>query len=196
MKGKLQRESTLACGRQGGGFTLIEVLVVTTLFSLIAVGVATAFLSGIRLWERAQTVNRFYRDVLLTLEGIAREFHHSTAIPSIPYQGTSQEVSFPTVIENSIVQLTYQFHPEERLLSRKEVSLHDRLAGKEEAVDIENPVVSMDELTLNYLYFDPDNKTYQWNDSWSKEKGIFAGIRWRGKINGEEFTKTLLLPSA
>lgn len=174
------------------GFTLVEMLVVMTLFSLIATGVAATFLSGMHLWERAQTVNGFYRDVVLTLEQITREFHQSVAVPSIPYQGSSNEVSFPTVIEDSVVKVTYQFDSGQHVLLRSQVNLQD--LGKQETVVIENPVVDMDELMLNYLWFDLDKKTYQWQDSWSAEKGTFAGIRWQGKIKGEGFTKTLLLP--
>ena len=85
---------------------------------------------------------------------------------------------------------------QEGVLLREEVGLKNILSGNEGATSTVKEVVSLDELTLSYLSFDPDNKSYQWQVTWNKEQGVFAGIRWEGKVGSEKFTKTILIPTS
>lgn len=60
-------------GRKGPGFTLIEVLIVTIIFSIVVAGLFTVFKSGLDSWHRAETLLDVYNNARVTLDLLERE---------------------------------------------------------------------------------------------------------------------------
>jgi len=186
------------------GFTLVEVIMVAVIFSIIGIGIMTSFVSGIKIWRRAQDMARTYSDLILTLEKVSRELRQSVDLPAIGYEATIEDVgdakakqfSFPALIGGSLMKVTYRFDPQEKKLLRGELSLAAIIAGKQKEAYAEKAMLELEELQINYLYFDKETKSSAWQDSWKKEDGAFQLIKLNGKYNGEEFTKIILIPAS
>jgi len=184
------------------GFTLVEVLVVTVIFSIIGVGIMTSFVSGVKIWRRSQDLFRVYGDLILTLEKVSRELRHSVNIPDIGFEAvSSNEFSFPALVGSSCMKVTYRFDPQEKTLLRGQVRLKDIIAEKEKEEYEkekdeyrEGKIIDLEELNINYFYFNKDDKSLCWQDSWKKEDGILRLVKLNGKYNGKEFTKIILIP--
>ncbi len=176
------------------GFTLVETLVVATIFSIIGLGITTSFVSGIKLWDRAKNIDFAKCEFLLDMEKISRDFRQIVDIPVIGFEGDSVKVSFPALIGDSIVKITYKFDPERKTLLYKEVGLKDIISGEEEENYTEEKMLSLKELSLSYFCWDREKEIYDWKDSWVKDKGIFSAIKLEGKFKGEAFTKIIFIP--
>lgn len=176
------------------GFTLIEALIVATIFSFIAAGIAASFVSGMKLWGRAQDLISLQGKVLLGFELMSRELRQSVDFPDIGFKGTSQEVSFPALIYGSIVKVTYKFSFPDNAVIRREVELKDIISGNEEKEYREKKVLSAEEFRLSYLYFDSEKKIYSWTDSWESAKGKFSAVKLYTKNNDAEFERSIFIP--
>jgi len=180
--------------KQGRGFSLIETMVVVTIFSIIALAVGSSFISGMKLWNRAKGAGFSRYELFLSLEYISRDFRQSLYLPEVLFEGTSEEVSFPALAGDSVVKVTYKFDPQEKALLRKEVGLKAVFSGTEKESAAEKQVLSLGELSFSYLYKDTEKKSYSWVDAWEKGKGIFVAIKLKGRFKDNEFTKTIFIP--
>lgn len=177
------------------GFTLIEGLVVATIFSFIAVSIAASFISGMKLWNYAQQTGFSQNNLLLGLEAISSQLRQGIDIGEIGFEGDASEVSFPALIGKSIFRATYKFDLQNKTLLQRLTSFEDILASQDDKFSEKN-ILSADELSLNYLYFDSDKKEYIWKEAWDKDEGMFCGVKFSGKLKDEEFTRTILIPAA
>ncbi len=175
-------------------FTLIETVMVATIFSIIAMGLGSCFLAGMKIWQRVKNINLAQYDTVLSLEKISRELRQSQDLTTIGFTGKANEVIFPILTGNSILKVTYRFNPEEKSLIRGQVDLKYILEGKEEEKYSEKKFASLDEFSLSYLKFDSEKEEYVWVQDWAKELGIFAAIKLQGKLKGEEYNKTIFIP--
>jgi len=187
------------------GFTLIETLVVATIFSFIGLAIATSFMTGIKIWDRARNTDFVKYNNLLTLEMITKELRQALDYPLIGFEVKAGELSFPTLINDSVVKVTYAFDSEKKILLRKQIEIKDIISNKEQENTKERIVLnSLEEFSLSYFYhyFDLDlnREVYAWKevktelDDWIKEKGIPLAIKLQGKVKNELFSKTVFIP--
>lgn len=171
---------------------------VATLVSIIALAIASSFLSGMRVWGRAQHQDTAHADALLTLERMARELRQSVDIPQVRFEGTDQEVSFPAVLDEAIVKVTYRYEASEKRLQRWQVDLKELIEGKEAGAQAEALCSLADPVRMEFAGFNKDNAETRdvWKGAWSKEDGIPWAIRLTITIKDETFTKTVVLPIA
>lgn len=187
------------------GFTLVETLVVATIFSFIGLAIAASFLSGIKIWDRARNSDFLKYNNLLTQEMITKELRQTLDYPLIGFEVKAGEFSLPALINDSVVKVTYVFDSEEHALLRRQVDLKDIIANKEQE-NIKEKIVltSLEEFSLSYFYhyFDTDlnREAYVWKevktelDAWTKEKGLPLAIKLQGKVKNELFSKTVFIP--
>jgi len=175
------------------GFTLVEVVITAVIFSIIAIGIAGTFLSGLNLWGRAKGAGVFNKNVVLNMELLARELRSSVYIPQIKYKGSREEVSFAIVQEENCFQVTYKFDGEKKVLSRKLIPLQDILAGKATDSYPEKIFITLDGLT--FVYFAFGDGAYLWRENW-EPSGKFLAIKIKVNLKNEEFTKTIFMPGA
>jgi len=176
------------------GFTLVETVVVATIFAILSAGIAGSFFSGMKLWKRAKDIDFSEYDAILTFEKISRELRQSVEHPSIVFEGEASQISFPTLIGNTIFKITYSFDRQQDALIRGQITQEDIILEEEEEGYTERKVLALDSLVLSYLFFDPQIKKYDWKDEWGKEEGVFSAIKFNTQINGEEFNKTIFIP--
>ena len=176
------------------GFTLIETIMAVTIFSLLAAGLIGCFVSGVKLWQRAQADNLAHYDVALVLEKIAKELRQSADINLIPFEGTVSQISFPTISGNSILKVTYGFNSSQGILSRGQIELKDIVDGKEKENYSEKKIIYLEKCSLNYLYLDDAAKELIWTDKLEKEKGIPKAVKITLELKNEKYDKLVFIP--
>jgi prepilin-type N-terminal cleavage/methylation domain-containing protein len=168
-------------------FTLVETLVVVTIFSIISAGVGLSFISGMKLWDRIYNREFFSSDVFLILEKMIKEMQSRVENSFVKFEGEKRKISFPTLKKDKIVKVSYEFDSVKKILVRKEIPLEDIIEKK----DIEGEtVLVLDDFSLSYFYFDKDKDDYDWKDSWEEEDNIL-GVEIKIKVKGEEIVKKL-----
>jgi len=172
-------------------FTLIELVVAITIFSLIGVGVGSSFIYGMKLWRRIEKEN-FPSKVILTFEKFSQDLFNSLKFPIIGFEGEENILRFPALMRDFIVEVAYEFNQSNNLLIRRERTLKDFLEENQEFK--ENPILSLEELRLSYLYFDKDEQKYMWKNSWKEEEGIPKGIKIEIRNKYGVFEKKIFLP--
>lgn len=179
------------------GFTLIEISVVACIFSIVATAIGMSFISGMKLWGRFNSAGS-NMDVLITLEMMAKDLRQSLDMPSVGFQGSSSEVSFPALDGTSILKVTYKFDSKENALLKSSARLKDIVLNpepdKEKEYTVEKRLLSPEEFSLSYLSYDPEAQSYSWKDAWAKDKGIFPAVRIQAKFKNEEFSKVVFIP--
>jgi len=178
------------------GFTLVEVIIVTMLFSIVGLGVFSTFISGMKTWNRVKNMNLVRGNVFLTLERIAEEIRQSTDIPQINFEGEEDWVSFPARTNENIFEVVYLFDPDNKAVLRRQTHLTDIGEEKKSKDYTERRALAADRFSLQYLFFDEDQENYSWRDRWIKDDGPFGAVRFHIEKDGEAFSKTVFVPVA
>ena len=165
------------------------------IFAVVFVGAAGAFFSGVKLWGRISRVDVPSMFVILDLQRLGRDLRESVDVPLIGFKGSDREVSFPAVDGVHVVRVVYTFDPDRKEFLRKSY-VFDPAAeeGRSETPAVVTKIFDADELRFNYL--DGGGESPVWQDTWSKEKGIFRAMRVEGAFKGEPFTKIIIIPQA
>lgn len=177
--------------RRVRAFTLIETMVVATIFSFVAAAIAMSFISGIRLWDRAKNSDFAKYQFLLELENAAKELRQAINEPAIQFEGTAEEVAFPLLARGKVAKVVYKFEPSAKTLIRKEMDIKDVLEEKEQEAWAEKQYAGWEDFSLSYL--SEEAGSLNWEDSWDKEKGAFPAVRIRAKFGNEEFTRVVFI---
>jgi len=180
------------------GFTLIETVMVATIFSFIALGIATSFVSGMKLWSRAMEGGFSKQNMFFAVERISQELRQAVNIPSIGFEGTAVKFSFPSVVNDSLAKVTYKFDPTEKMLKRKEESLKDVTEAKPDENESDTGLknfLPVESLSLKYLCFDVELNSYVWKESCEKDKEKFIAVKFEGQSEKNDFAKTVFMPT-
>jgi prepilin-type N-terminal cleavage/methylation domain-containing protein len=116
--------------RRRGGFTLIEILVVTAIVGLVVAAVASCITAGLRVWEAAQSINIVERESYVAFETVKRDLMNSFPVHGVRFEGNSGGVAFPGALkvkaadlkgwEERVGRVEYSFDPQRKVLVRKE----------------------------------------------------------------------------
>ncbi|MFA6350113.1 MAG: prepilin-type N-terminal cleavage/methylation domain-containing protein [Candidatus Omnitrophota bacterium] len=176
------------------GFTLVEVMIAATLFSVVGLGILTSFSSGMKLWNRAKQADMPKCELLLGFETVSRDLRQSMDIAKIGFEGDARSLSFPALASGKIVKMTYSFDPDGAILKAYYIALKDIDSLKTDENSIKKTLFKADELSFAYLYYDMDKGAYIWADSWKKEDGRFIAVKIQAKLKGNTFAKTIVSP--
>ncbi len=124
------------------GFTLIEVILGLSIFSLVAMAVYSIFSSGIKLSEKAKSESEIFREARWTLELMAKDLENMVAYDfagsypeRAPFTGSHQKIDFIIPTPKGLRHVGYY------LKSAPETKIHQVLVGDRHArnvrVDIE-----------------------------------------------------------
>ena len=175
--------------------TLVEVVMAVTIFAIVFVGAAGAFLSGMKLWGRISKADVPGMFLAVDLQRLGRDLRGSVDIPQVGFQGSSTEVFFPAVEGGRIVRVAYAFDRDKKKLFRKVYAV-DPAADEGAAAEVLAVTKVLDAQELDLSYLDRTGEGMEWTDAWPKEKGMFKAVRMEGVFNGERFTKIIILPQA
>ncbi len=107
---KMRKEKHLL----NSGFTLVELLIALTIFSVISLGLYSTFSSGISVWRRSEDANRIYQEARLALEQMAREiksvvaYDFSDKYPEIKaFEGDENKFSFLIAANSGLKRVSF-----------------------------------------------------------------------------------------
>lgn len=168
-------------GENCKGFTLVEVLIATSLLALISIGILYSMRTSLRMWERAGSTAAdveglaFAQGVLRrAIEGV---YPRLGADGGVDFVGGEGELAFqgPSLAAVSIAGRTrYRFSVEERaegaalLLGVSSEFDQPHLAGEQELL-IENA----ESIRFSYRSFRDET----WRDRWDERSGLPALVR-------------------
>lgn len=184
------------------GFTLIELLLASAIAAVIGLAVYSTFYVGMSVWRRAGAVSIQDEKRLIRVERFRKDFRRTFVFRNdeIPFEGTNTTVSFPSIVNASVVRLVYSFDAKSGAIRRGVQELADIIAAKGKA---EKPVPAMAPFLDNavgarFAYFsrDPAKGVYVWKDSWDSRVGFPAAVRFIITFTGNEtFNETIFVPA-
>ena len=175
------------------GFTLVEVVIATCIFSIIAAGLGGIFISSTKLWQRAQIIGVSASEVLLELESVSRNIRQSLDLEEVGFVGKKRSFEFPTATGNSIFKIIYDFDKSKKKLLLKKIKYEDVLADKIKEPDAQERLRA-DDVEFKYLIYDTGDTSYSWENKFDKKGQIPAIVKISIKKNDEVIEKSVFVP--
>jgi prepilin-type N-terminal cleavage/methylation domain-containing protein len=181
------------------GFTLIEILLVSALFSMCAIAIFRTFVSGVKLWEHAQRFS-VQEDVSIFFDKLSEDLRNSFYYSKIKFNGMETQVSFPAFVltpadvnssrkqegvVDQIGAVKYYIDYEEHKLYRSQANYGQALQGKfQESRAIINAIDG-----IRFRYYYPDKKGLQ---AYAKaQDAIPSGVLVEVKFHDETSERTM-----
>jgi len=79
------------------GFTLVELLVTTSLMVLVGAATVASLAGGVRVWERARESSTDGRSSLIAFDHLRRDVHNIRRFTLVPFEGTYGQFAAATV---------------------------------------------------------------------------------------------------
>ena len=189
------------------GFTLLELLIAVTIFSIVAVAIYASFNVGIHAWRKAENSYKIRQEARHILDSIGRDLKNAVNFTPMPFEGSSNYVSFSRALKilkpedeylEGIFKTTYTFDAGSK-------TLYYILQTYQESASGESPTKSLLtsgilDFRLKYAYRNGEEVT--WKDNWAKEdKGIPFGVKlslsYPPQAEGEVvlYSETILIPT-
>ena len=178
------------------GFTLIEILVATSILGVIGLTILTTFGSGLHVYERVQAFGGSQAEVLLALEEMERDIKNVFPMSAVAFEGDSHRIAFPAVIEileiidgkesvvPSVGRISYYIDEAiymddvEKSLMRVQQNYSLAVAGGDAQEGQGETLALIEDLAFEYYYYDEEAKTYGWQNSWSgEEETLLSGVK-------------------
>ena len=80
------------------GFTLVELLVAVSIFSVIAVALYSTFATGLDAWKRMEQASALNQEARLALQRICLELRNALDFPGIEFSGQANRLSFAALV--------------------------------------------------------------------------------------------------
>ncbi|MDP8230507.1 MAG: prepilin-type N-terminal cleavage/methylation domain-containing protein [Candidatus Gorgyraea atricola] len=146
------------------GFTLIELIISVTIFSIVIVSVYGVFYMGLKTWRRAQG-EKSLQEIRMAFLKMEKELKNTFFFSDTKFKGTSKDMSFPLVVSDKVYTITYSVNENE------DSGLSQILRTKdEEEKEISPPMKS---IKFQYAAMAED---IEWKDNWN-EDDLPSGIR-------------------
>ncbi len=126
------------------GLTLVEMLLVVSLMSVLALTLYQCLMYGLKIWERSQKLS-MEEDIALFLDKIDRDLTNSFSYSLFKFEGRENRVLFPTMIRtlddrtdrikepeyiDQLGQVEYYFNKPRKALYRRQANFGQALDGK------------------------------------------------------------------
>lgn len=160
------------------GFTLIELIISITVFTIVIVTVYSVFYMGLKTWHRGQEKNSL-QDVRLAFLKIEKELNDTFFFSDRPFKGTSTEIEFPLSISipdedrKVIYIITYSVMKDEHsgfneLVRKEKLYIKDVKKSEEKS----KKLLSL-KRSIKFEYAqessDPSQK-FEWQENWEEDK--------------------------
>lgn len=78
-------------------FTLIEILLVTSLISVISVAIVHTLVNGLKIWQRAGGLDQ-QEDIAIFFDRLGQELRNSVSFSQMHFDGTKDRIDFGTIV--------------------------------------------------------------------------------------------------
>jgi len=184
------------------GFTLIEMVVSLTIFSVISISVYSSFAVGISVWRKAKEFSSVYQTARLLLDHMATEIKNAVKVSGTKFNGGPRIISFITLrqenqgtsasMDSQIAKVTFEVLRDPSgqgyaLFRRHATNLKRR--GEAELM-----VGALSSLDFQYTYKNSNGKLEPWAKVWKNNDEIPLGVKIILNIGGTRFTKMVFIP--
>jgi prepilin-type N-terminal cleavage/methylation domain-containing protein len=206
-RNKLTSDPVTQCPRKisilkRGGFTLIEILVVTVILSIVSLAIFATFNNGIKIWQR---VSRLLpeEDMAIFFDRFNSDVKNSLRFGGLKLTGSEYTLQLVTLVSTSRFQgltpgeVIYSYNQNSKVISREELDL-SHIYTEEKGISARS-INNIKSCRFQYYYRDKERKQYFWQDEWIKEELPLA-IRLELELDDgsqiRTFTKTVSIPIA
>lgn len=189
------------------GFTLLELLIAVTIFSIVAIAIYSSFNVGIRTWRKAENSYKVRQEARHALNTIGRELRCAINSTAMPFEGSSNYVSFCRTMKVSnpqggysegIFEITYTFEAEDKAVYYILQTYEEYAKGETGTKSLLASGVL--DFKLQYVYLDLDKVV--WKDEWKKEElniplGVKVSLSYPSQSEGQvvEYSETFFIPT-
>jgi len=162
-----------------GAFTLVELLIAVSIFSVVSIAIYSVFNSGATVMRRIKNIDLRQQKILLKSQRMIRELREQPACRKQLFSGTKSKISFSANVDYFPSRITYYFDDSKGSLMRVSDKL-DKIITKEGNLDTElksKPqtfLSGVKGVKFEYLYLDLKKNEYVWTDDWIQENLPFA----------------------
>jgi hypothetical protein len=160
---------------RSGGFSLIELVIVSSLLVLVSLAVFSVFSAGLKIYCRAQSYEGKRADILIFLEKAERELRNTFNYSGINFTGDARKISFPGIVkkigtdgaEDLVVsRITYYFDPSGSAMVKERTVFSNINAprGSGAGMPEVKEELPASYVKFSYCYFKADGKDYSWTD--------------------------------
>ncbi len=160
------------CGREGiSGFTLIEMLLALSIFSIIALGLYGVFWNAIQINQRSKIMNGIYREARWSMERMAKDlenmvsYHFGSGYPNEKsFKSEEEKIVFVTVGKEGLKVVSYYLEPPESVSIHKTeigrtTARNEKIIMRYERKENVDFLVREEHSLIDYLQFEPTDSS-------------------------------------
>ena len=187
-------------------FTLLELLIVSSISAVVLTTMYSGFHSGIFAYRNIDENIGVYQAARSVLERINSDLRNSFAYSSdeSKFEGENTKLSFLTTVDSyqkerltrDYASVSYKIEADKlmRLCRQAKEALNDK-----SEIEAEEMAAGLEGVVFNYGYFAGDSQEIRWKDLWDDKKALPAAVKIKLSIKNkikQSFQRTVFLPSA
>ncbi|MFH0918328.1 MAG: type II secretion system protein GspJ, partial [Candidatus Omnitrophota bacterium] len=156
------------------GFSLVELLVVTSMLGVISLAIFSTFNNGFKVWQK---INKplAQEDLGIFLDKLSQDLNNCLKSSSLAFTGDQNNLGIPTLAfsprlkASTLALVAYTYDQQTGSLSRQPKDFSQLYSRQEE-----DPVIllkNIESFKFEYYYFDTQKQEYIW-----KEEPLGAGL--------------------
>lgn len=182
------------------GFTLLELLIALTFFSVVMIVVGSVFGTGIAAWRRGEEEGGFTQELRLALDRMGVELRNFLPYEDRPLEGSETLLSFLELQSPHVaseppewIQVTYEVQK-----TGTGTSLLRRVRPFSEGEEEEDILLSsLSDIRFSFPIFETETN-WRWSDRWESSEGTTAPPFIRMELTlaeGERWEKFFFIPT-
>ena len=179
-------------------FTLVELLIAVSIFSVVSIAIYATFSSGSAVLRRIKNTDLTQQRILLKTERLSRELREQPAYRKQLFGGNKTKISFCANLDYFPHRLTYYFDSSSLALKRVADKLDAIIdEGGNLNPELLSPAViflpKIKEVSFSYLYLDLAKDAYLWTDQWQQDFLPLA-VKFIILTDQQKYESTVYLP--
>lgn len=164
-------------------FTLIELLIAVTIFSVVASLLYSSFRLGIISWKRTEANLSRYQKIRYAMNRLSEDITNTFMHKKIVFKGQEKRIEFAGVIkgkdkQKSIGKICYFFSGEGASLLRQKLSYDQAIKEETTTEGGEDLISDVIDFKINYCYKEKEEESeFEWFPEWVSEKAIPQGVK-------------------
>ena len=196
-------------------FTLLELLLAITIFSIIATALYSSFYSGLKILKRSEEAMKLHQDLRFVTEELSLELRNALITPLQTeenaltqeleeekvyyFRGDRKGFRFVSLKNEGVCELGYRFKGDQANTFLRTARFQSHGFTSQPERDEELLVGILEDVEVLYSYEGQDEDApIVWLDIWEIEEMLPLGIKVRLRLKGlgdhSELTKTVYLP--
>lgn len=189
------------------GFTFVELMLVVSIFSIVALAIYSTFDIGISAWKKAQEAQNLYQDIRLALDKMAADLENAVLYSEKEdfsnFEGKQDLISFYSLVETSqtipahhrLRKITYSLKDSGLLRLEQSFTDPEEQAPEKDPEQIASGISSLE---FSYAYTQEGEPPYKWEDVWDNQQVIPKGVRVKLELETEKklaFSRYVFIPT-